>query len=48
MRKPINPLIYKERKDTKRERERERERERVTPVVESFVSQAVTNSGMKY
>jgi hypothetical protein len=44
MRKPINPLIYKERKDTKRERERER----VTPVVESFVSQAVTNSGMKY
>jgi hypothetical protein len=27
MRKPINPLIYKERKDTKRERERERERE---------------------
>ena len=23
MRKPINPLIYKERKDTKRERERE-------------------------
>jgi hypothetical protein len=46
MRKLINPLIYKERKDTKRERERERER--VTPVVESFVSQAVTNSGMKY
>jgi hypothetical protein len=27
MRKLINPLIYKERKDTKRERERERERE---------------------
>jgi len=25
MRKLINPLIYKERKDTKRERERERE-----------------------